>query len=748
MAAIVGANATTENDYIRDVSSSDVISGDVCMPIDGSITVTFNPIQDLTYFRWMPLGDLTFAEGSTADDTTVTIVSNGYGKGAIRLLYRNGGCTSSSMVDVYKQFTLPDTFAIAGPTCIATGDVVVYSIDPILTVNLDHNIGMDNYFWSIDENKPSFVDSIYYTAGDGSSVTFKVGTLTGNDVLSINVGKCNKEDSLKRISLILGKLAPKPMIPTDTCIAYGTTPFTLSVQNAVDGVTYTWAAPSNYRLSSTTGSTVTITPDASSSAEIKVTAAYADEPACSESASTIFVNRKWGTTVSISNSASCAEVAAGRYYLFKLEGQIPTNTNIHWELPQGWALKENTSDAGQTIEARPFDNASLTGTLKAWSLACPSGDGQTDTVSCTVHIKPAKINAIYGDNCLKIGQTYKFWIDTTGVRPAAQSYVWTAPGCNLTAYTGDTVYVTPTAATTYLRVTPQGDGCNAAYTQRNLSFLPTAPSAITMSGTSCIASNMPDTVTFALSGTISNQIYNWILPTGWESLSTNAAKTQMSVRTNGVVGTHTVSAFAIGTSTCGNSDTITYSVEISQLSAAITYNVSTEAYTLPRGMSFYHWYLLHNGNIVDGAFESTNGRIAAYTDSYYQLGDLENSTEYTVVAEVVLSNGCKERYTYGAPINSGISYNSAPQSRMLLSRQKTTGLIVSPNPTTNNVNIALQDNDNPLFRIKIVNMNGAVVYNAEGLSSYSIDVSALSAGQYIVMAYTANGRVSGKFIKQ
>lgn len=150
---------------------------------------------------------MAFAEGSSARDTTVTIVSNGYGKGAIRLQYRNGGCTSASMVDVYKQFTLPDTFSIVYPTCIAPGDVVVYSIDPILTVNLDHNIGMDNYFWSINENKPSFVDTIYYTAGDGSSVTFKVGTLTGNDVLSVNVGKCNKDEEQKSISLTLGKLA-------------------------------------------------------------------------------------------------------------------------------------------------------------------------------------------------------------------------------------------------------------------------------------------------------------------------------------------------------------------------------------------------------------------------------------------------------------------------------------------------------------------------------------------------------------
>lgn len=740
LAAMGGANATTDNEYIRDVSSGNTFSDDLCLPINGSITVTFNSIQDLNYFRWVPLGDLAFAEGSSARDTTVTIVSNGYGKGAIRLQYRNGGCTSASMVDVYKQFTLPDTFSIAGPTCIAPGDVVVYSIDPILTVNLDHNIGMDNYFWSINENKPSFVDTIYYTAGDGSSVTFKVGTLTGNDVLSVNVGKCNKDEEQKSISLTLGKLAPKPIIPTDTCIAYGTNSFTLSVQNAVDGVTYTWTAPSNYRLSSTTGASVTVTPDAGSSAEIKVTAAYTDEPACSESASTIVINRKWGTTTSISSNAQCAEVAANRYYTFRLEGQIPTNTSIRWSLPQGWALKENTSDAGQTIEARPFDNASLTGTLKAWSLACPSADGQTDTVSCTVHIKPAKIDAIYGDDCLKVGRTYKFWIDTTGVRPAAQSYVWTAPGCNLTAYTGDTVYITPTTATTYLRVTPQGAaGCNGNYTQRNLSFSPTAPSAITMSGTSCIASNMPDTVTFSLSGTISNQTYDWILPTGWTQLSTNAAKTQISVRTDGVAGTHTVSAFAIGTSTCGNSDTIAYSVEIANSTFYIVTEpqgrslrwFSFEPYPLDSAV-YYKWY-------VDGVLTDEGSEALDFVLARSFLG--------TVDLVVTYNDGCEELETIEITSTSQSNTNNSQSMTRSLRNRIQSNIITTPNPAQDMLSVELTNSES-LFDVKIYDVNGRIVLQEKGKSQYNLDMSGLLPGQYIVSAYQDGHRNSTVVIKK
>lgn len=745
LAAAFGANGATENDYIRD--DSGVIEQDVCLPIDGSISVSFNSIPNLEYFRWIPLGDLAFAEGSSANDTSVTFVSNGYGKGAIHLQYRNGGCTSASMVDVYKSFTLPDTFSIAGPTCIATGDVVVYSVDPILTVNLDQNIGVDNYYWDIKENKPSFVDTIYYTAGDGSSVTFKVGTLTGNDVLSVVLGKCNKNDSSKRISLSLGKLAPKPIVPSDTCVAYGITPFTLSVQNVVEGVTYTWTAPSNYALSSTTGTSVVVTPDAGSSAEIKVTAAYTDEPACSESASTIVINRKWGTTTSISGNAQCAEVAANQYYTFKLEGQIPTNTSIRWALPQGWALKENTSNAGQTIEARPFDNAALTGVVKAWSLACVSEGETVDTIEYTVNVKPAAISEIHGDECLKIGQTYKFWIDTAGVRPAAHSYVWTAPGCNLTAYTGDTAYVTPTSATTYVRVTPQGYDCNANYVQRNLSFLPTAPDSIVLANDACIATNMPDTVTLSLSGTVSNQTYDWILPTDWSLISANSSKTQISVRTNGVAGAHTVSAFAVGDEVCGNSDTTSVVITISEPSGEITYSESMEAYRAPRGMSSYHWYLLHNGTVINDAFDDANSRLAAYTDSYYQLGDLVNSTEYTVVVEVVLSNGCKERYTYGAPINPGISYNNAPQNHILRSTKKANGLIVTPNPATSNLNVEMQGT-NEKFKIKIVDLSGSIVYSADGASLYEINISSLAAGQYLIMAYTPNNRISSKFIKK
>jgi hypothetical protein len=737
LAAAFGANGATENDYIRD--DSGVIEQDVCLPIDGSISVSFNSISNLEYFRWIPLGDLAFAEGSSANDTSVTFVSNGYGKGAIRLQYRNGGCTSASMVDVYKSFTLPDTFSIAGPTCIATGDVVVYSVDPILTVNLDQNIGVDNYYWDIKENKPSFVDTIYYTAGDGSSVTFKVGTLTGNDVLSVVLGKCNKNDSSKRISLSLGKLAPKPIVPSDTCVAYGITPFTLSVQNAVEGVTYTWTAPSNYALSSTTGTSVVVTPDAGSSAEIKVTAAYTDEPACSESASTIVINRKWGTTTSISGNAQCAEVAANQYYTFKLEGQIPTNTSIRWALPQGWALKENTSDAGQTIEARPFDNAALTGVVKAWSLACVSEGEMVDTIEYTVNVKPAAISEIHGDECLKIGQTYKFWIDTAGIRPAARSYVWTAPGCNLTAYTGDTAYVTPTSATTYVRVTPQGYDCNANYVQRNLSFLPTAPDSIVLANDACIATNMPDTVTLSLSGTVSNQTYDWILPTDWSLISANSSKTQISVRTNGVAGAHTVFAFAIGEELCGNSDTTSVVITISASQFYIVSEpqgrnlrwFSFEPYPLDSAI-YYKWY-------VDGVLTDEGSDAVDFMTTKSFLG--------TVDLVVTYSGGCEELETIEITSTSQSNTNSNNSTTRSLRSKKTSKIIATPNPAQNLIDVELTDNEQN-FDVKVFDATGRIVLQETNKKYHQLDLSNLPSGQYIVSAYQGGFRTYSTVIKK
>jgi hypothetical protein len=737
LAAAFGANGATENDYIRD--DSGVIEQDVCLPIDGSISVSFNSISNLEYFRWIPLGDLAFAEGSSANDTSVTFVSNGYGKGAIRLQYRNGGCTSASMVDVYKSFTLPDTFSIAGPTCIATGDVVVYSVDPILTVNLDQNIGVDNYYWDIKENKPSFVDTIYYTAGDGSSVTFKVGTLTGNDVLSVVLGKCNKNDSSKRISLSLGKLAPKPIVPSDTCVAYGITPFTLSVQNAVEGVTYTWTAPSNYALSSTTGTSVVVTPDAGSSAEIKVTAAYTDEPACSESASTIVINRKWGTTTSISGNAQCAEVAANQYYTFKLEGQIPTNTSIRWALPQGWALKENTSDAGQTIEARPFDNAALTGVVKAWSLACVSEGEMVDTIEYTVNVKPAAISEIHGDECLKIGQTYKFWIDTAGIRPAARSYVWTAPGCNLTAYTGDTAYVTPTSATTYVRVTPQGYNCNANYVQRDLSFLPTAPDSIVLANDACIATNMPDTVTLSLSGAVSNQTYDWILPIDWSLISANSSKTQISVRTNGVAGAHTVSAFAIGEELCGNSDTTSVTITISASQFYIVSEpqgrnlrwFSFEPYPLDSAI-YYKWY-------VDGVLTDEGSDAVDFMTTKSFLG--------TVDLVVTYSGGCEELETIEITSTSQSNTNSNNSTTRSLRSKKTSKIIATPNPAQNLIDVELTDNEQN-FDVKVFDATGRIVLQETNKKYHQLDLSNLPSGQYIVSAYQGRFRTYSTVIKK
>lgn len=387
LTAALWANATTDNEHIC-VSSGGLITNDLCLPMDGSVSVTFGSIPDLTYFRWIPLGDLEFADGSSARDTTVTIVSNGYGKGTIRLQYRNGGCTSASTVDVFKSFTLPDTFAIAGPTCIA--------------------------------------------------------------------------------------------------------------------------------------------------------------------------------------------------------------------------------------------------------------------------------------------------------------------------------------------------------------------------------SNIPDTVTFSLSGTISNQTYDWVLPTGWELLSTNAAKTQMLVRTNGVAGTHTVSAFAIGTSTCGNSDTISYSTDIPTYATSIGYslmftmNVYGINNTSGKTISTVNWTFLQNNEIVVDALSSTTGNMVYLTDNYASIGDIQNSSIYTIVAMITFTDGCRVRLTYGAETEFA-NFQEAAMAPLSIKRvtNRSDELQISPNPSSSEITIEIGSQTNKIATIAIANMSGRIVKQHENFCiGQKLNIAELPDGQYVLCVQIDGKKSIEKFIKK
>lgn len=318
-----------------------------------------------------------------------------------------------------------------------------------------------------------------------------------------------------------------------------------------------------------------------------------------------------------------------------------------------------------------------------------------------------------------------------------------------------------------VRVRPNGlEGCDGEYSEdKALVFRPAAPEGILFDG--CIAYNMPDTVTFSIVNPTTNQQYAWTLPAGWTQVATHDNGQSVDVRTTGVAGTYTVSAYGVGSGVCENSEPATINATINSAGKEIIYTAATELFsvypTRPRGTNYY-WYLVYNGHIVGGDnvfYDNDNTALAvSLSDDYFDLSEnLINNTEYTLVLEFEVSSGCKARLTYGAPLSSNIDYKSTTpvsplRAQRYMKTRKIEGalnsptLLVSPNPVSHILEVKL--NDESEFSMKILSVDAEPLYTDDTmLIQHNIDVSSYPTGTYIVIAFQNGKRVAMKrFIKQ
>lgn len=737
----------------------------VCMPHvkENTITVSYNANgASVGKVRWQAIGDLKLITPDTL--SPATFETTGPGKGVARLHYSNANCGAAIDLHVYKEFD-PEAqgLVIEGPDCLTPGEIVVFSVRPILTRNLNAYIGVDSYFWNLTDTgaaKPSFVDRIVYAAGDGSSVTFVAGTVHAGDEVRVNFGECNTSPD-KTITKTLGKVPPKPEVADVLCVPYGGAPVVrIYVNNPIEGVDYTCQVPSQYksaRVSSTSVTAFDITFDKGSADDISIRAMYKDEEACSSSESVVRIVRTWGASVALkykgTDNVCCAEVNPSNSYEFELTGDIPTGSQIYWDLPNGWE-QDTEHSAGHSIHIRPTTAAAPMGTLRAWGDAC--NNEAADTASIVVYVKPASVAAIEGPACVSIGvqDTFRVALNNDGSAPVA--YRWTtSDGQNLTAYTGNYALITPTANTTTISVQPRGLKCDAAVFTDTLAFMPVAPTGII--SPSCIAYNMPDTVTFSINEPVANQQYAWTIPNGWSLVESRNNGQEIDVRTTGVQGEYIVGAYSIGEGICGNSAIISDTVHINSVSAEIDYNDmwgGMFGLTPYSGTSNYYWYYVSNGTTATtDVFEDNDFRVVTCKPSFPDA-DLLNTTN-TVVLEYTTATGCRARLTYGVALNPAVDYRSLipasaqrKNARQSVSSSNEKTLTLSPNPTSAELSIGLQDNSP--FELYIIDMNGKIVYtDTSAQSTYLLDVSAWEQDTYMVFALQNGKRVSySKFIKQ
>ncbi len=758
----------------------------ICLAHDGTSTVTVKFVtenlnnkdeEEFTY-RWRTLGDLEIVDSNDAD-SSVTVRSTNLGKGAVRLYYNIGWCASYVDLYIYKEFNPADFgLEIEGPECLTKGETVVFSVRPVLTRNLGAYIGVDNYYWNLTgDNPPAFVDSIIYAAGDGSAVTFRVGDVSAGDEVVVNFGDCNRE-AAKSIRKPLGKTPPKPQVVENLCVPCGQgNTRVISVLNPIEGVDYKCKAPSQWEVVTKNISedavSFTVKFDSISSDDLTITASFIDEEECVASVSNVHITRTWseGAYMAYNNSATgscCAVVNGSTKYDFSVQGQIPTGALINWEIPAGW-VEEDDNPYSRYRKIRPTAAAALMDTVMAWSETCDQT--KADTVWMPVYVKPAAVTDITMETCLSPNTTYTFRAVQGTDGPRAASYTWQVKEGNTyvtkSDFTGDSLVLTVTTDMQAVRVRPNGlEGCDGEFSEdKALVFKPAAPEGILFDG--CIAYNMPDTVTFSIVNPVANQQYAWTLPTGWTQVASHNNGQSVDVRTTGAAGTYTVSAYGVGSGTCGNSVPAIINATINNVEKEIIYTAATELFsvfpTRPRGTNYY-WYLVYNGHIVGGDnvfYDNDNTALAvSLSDDYFDLSEnLINSTEYTLVVEFDVSSGCKARLTYGAPLSSNIDYKrttpvSPLRAQRYMKTRKIEGalnsptLLVSPNPVSHALEVKL--NNGSEFSMKILSVDAEPLYTDDTmLIQHNIDVSSYSTGTYIVIAFQNGKRVAMKrFIKQ
>jgi hypothetical protein len=714
--------------------------------------------------HWSVAGDLQIVSGQNSPTVTIRSVSrninynkDGYGKGRLYLHYGRGDCGWQSVsYDLYKIFTPPAKYGIVGPECLLVGEEVVFSYEPVVTVNPNAYIGTDGYKWDFGNMD---IDSILYFSGDSSAVTLRVNSVSDSDNIGIHIGRANFDDPAKRVTLNFSRKAPAPDLGSEMlCVPSGKdTTITLSVLNSVEGVNYRWFVPSDYTLTTNTGPTVQLTLDEVSSGTVTVMASYGEISAdtdatndCSVSSAMIDIKRSFGENAEIEpadeNTGSCVAVVYGDNYYTYTVSEAPSNSHFNWNLPQNWEWKPNTDQHGRKIAIRPLSNAKLVDTLKVTLNPC--GD---KTLKYVVRVKPGRV-AINGDPCVERGDTVTF--SAVAGAPATQNYVWEVPtnlGWSILSGqgTGEVNVIVSKNYAGAVKVTPQGiGGCNGETVELATQFRPTKPNGIIMPG-NCINAGMPDTVVFSVDG-LTNQLYAWNIGE-LGTIIGDATGATIQVETSGIDGSYPVSVRALGSgSSCGNSsavtDTVTIDGEEFELLIA-TYSVplpgfpSSYACYIPEGLNSA-WLSEHSILWLNGS-QNIAGALP-YITALQTSPDVFYSPDFSVTVTNILT-GCVTRKRLesspsSAPARSKAAKNSVSVNHTLPVVPVQFDFTMSPNPAKSTVNVNFTGNLMGNMSLSLYSISGTLVnsWNNVATPNASLDISGINAGNYILVATQNN----------
>lgn len=709
---------------------------------DNTIIYSIRLLNDLgIYKKWGSSGNIVIIDST---NTTARFYSNGPLKGRIYYYFDDDPAKpckcglGSVSLDVYKHFDAAAKYGveIIGPDCLADGDSVVFSIKPILTANLYAGIGMDLYNWNVfDATSAPYVQSIPYVSGDSSSVTFKVGTMTGNDSISIRVGMANEE---YRIVKHLGKAAPKPIV-NDTCLPYDQSSFEVNVFNEdYPDLKYDWTWSTNWRIQyidNVNKSRVLLSATVpGEDGDFSVTSSFPNQDVeCLYASKASFsLTRSWGehpyitpTDTIVANGCDFIEFELKDAYLKK--ESYPT-----WDIPDTW--ESEGDEHHSTFKARPVNSTNYVDSIIVWEEVC----NHKDSAKVYVYIRPKQVLSITNHGCLEDEEMYTFTAQSFSVGPEPVSYIWVYGGDTIKESTGSSVSIDADMSKSSLSVTSVGRyGYNSETTTFNLIYEPKEPKGIVLHN-ECIAYNMVDTVKLSILNPVPTQKYAWTPPTGWtiyETIGNLELDTCVRMLSNGTAGPHIVYAKGVNEDNvdCRESGNVGLDLQITQIAPILFYQShgTTTYYMIFANSSIQRavWKIYDNGILISENI--TNSGSLQVDDSSPIFDDVRNSARYTLVIDATQIDDCSFRSSYGASITP----NLAPERNSIRATRIDNRLHtkIFPNPTKDEITINISNSDSNIADISIYDANGHLVSQIPNFNiENKYNISTLPIGNYYI----------------
>ncbi|MBQ3636466.1 MAG: T9SS type A sorting domain-containing protein [Bacteroidales bacterium] len=750
-------------------------------------------------FRWQLVGSLSFSPNGTGSkskpitsmaDTAVTVYtsnSDPFAKGVIRLVYGGyyDGCASWSSRSVYKCFP-SDGRAIAGDGALTSNDTVVFSVTPVLTANINANIGFDLYHW---EYPDSIIEPVY-TSGDSSAYTFRVNTQPKglDNYLKVWLGRCayEQERSTNFLSLPLRAKAPVPNVVGASsegviCASVENDSIRLRIADPQPGVEYVWSID-DVNVEDVID-TVFLMKYNQSVQEVFVTAKFNNDNADNtRTQRTFYVIPPIRNDVQLFVSDECSARLGGTVslsapYVGSIDKKEFFRSYTNYGDLNTITLRGNLADYkiplsyGDTTNYNPVVTFELN--------ECASVDTGQFHISKTLHLRPSAVSVKVLDSdgqeslCFEEG-------DTLTLKAVVQGNVPQLPGAVYSwgnhTFVGDagqqTVQVVVRPGDTQFRVTVSNPDLPCAKVTGSKTIDIAMPRPVISTSIDCIDVNVASTITLSVEAQTGNPDYRWTLDPGLASdgMPSIDEKNTLQIPTNGTPGVYhysvrhkSVSGGCIAESV---EDSVVIGASLSQYAVMSMVNGST--------VYFYVWDNLNNSYVTDAKLQftsvsdpehpsnSSNGVLQVGTQRMEMSPFPHLVDEQGVLKAVFAPDGVCN----GAVLAKSISGSTVTDTTIVLTQaelaalmaagnkslsarrgadDKGSALSIAPNPVSDLLTINLPSDSESV--VTLYTLGGRCeksITVARGSRMAIVDVSGLSDGIYIVHVRQDGAILSGR----